>query len=440
MDPNEKNKYPRILVISNNPFSENTNNGKTLASFFDKYPADKIAQLYFNSEIPNNFYCKKFFRITDRDILKSFVRKDGSCGTQISSYTNTEDNERRIKSEKIIDNIKNFNIPRIAREIFWKREAWKTNSLEQWLDGFSPQVIFFCAGDSGFAYDITQYIQDKFNTKLVVYITDDYVLPRRTLSPFWWIRRNVIYKKMKHAVTKSDLFITISKQMRDVYKGLFGKDSILAVNMTESMKKELIPPIDSRNIVLVYAGGLHYKRYKTLHFLAKSLKEYNENQNNKQRAYLKVYSGQTMSSKVLKYLNVEGASEYCGKLNSEELKEVLNACDIPVHVESFDFSSIESTRLSVSTKISEYLSLGKPILAIGPDKVASMKYLKDCAYCVTDANNIYSEIKTLFKNNDLRDQLSQKALLKYETNHKKDMVSQNLILNILAIHEGKPNV
>ncbi|MEG0474048.1 MAG: hypothetical protein RR588_17145 [Solibacillus sp.] len=34
------------------------------------------------------------------------------------------------------------------------------------------------------------------------------------------------------------------------------------------------------------------------------------------------------------------------------------------------------TRLSISTKIPEYLATGKPILAIGPSTLSSIKYLK----------------------------------------------------------------
>ena len=41
---------------------------------------------------------------------------------------------------------------------------------------------------------------------------------------------------MKKAVQKSDLFITISEEMRVTYKNLFGVDSILAMNMTENMR------------------------------------------------------------------------------------------------------------------------------------------------------------------------------------------------------------
>ena len=55
--------------------------------------------------------------------------------------------------------IKKYNIFRIGREILWLTQKWKTTSLDIWLEEFSPEIIFLCAGDSGFSYDITDYIQ-----------------------------------------------------------------------------------------------------------------------------------------------------------------------------------------------------------------------------------------------------------------------------------------
>jgi hypothetical protein len=442
MVPDENKKYPKILVISSNCFSETTNNGKTLASFFDKYPVENIAQLYFNPEVPENLRYCNYFRITDKDILKCILRKDNICGTVFYQKDNLEEGFSR-RNTSVVHRLKKYNITRIIREILWKTDKWKNEALNQWLDNFSPEIIFLCAGDGGFAYDITKYIQNKLNAKLVVYITDDYVLPRKTLSPFWWLRRNFILKKMRNAVQESDLFITISEIMKKEYYEMFGKDSIIAVNMTESMRDETISignignKGNNNDLTLVYAGGLHYKRYITLNLLAQSLKKYNGDPKNKQKAYLNIYSGQEPSSKVLKCLNIEGASKFCGKLNSKELKEELNCCDIPVHVESFNKKSIESTRLSISTKIPEYLSIGKPVLAIGPHQVASMEYLKDSAYCITNKHNIYKELKRLFNNNELLDELARKSLLKYEQNHKNDIIANQFIKDITSVYERK---
>jgi hypothetical protein len=427
-------EYPRMLIISNNAFSDTTNNGKTLASFFDEYPAGKIAQLYFNPEEPTITRYNNYFRIMDMDVVRSVVKKSNACGKKISGNHNLKDNKVQKETPSLVTIISKNNLARIAREVLWKSMKWKTKELDDWLNEFSPEVIFLCAGDSGFAYDITKYVQDKYGSKLVVYITDDYVLPRKTLSPFWWWRRNQILDRMKETVQKSDLFITISQQMRKVYAELLGKDSILAVNMTNSMKDGSISAVNNGKVTLVYAGGFHFKRYVTLRLLAQSLKKYNDSTINEQKAYLKIYSGQEPNRKVLKYLNLEGVSKYCGKLSSVQLKEVLNSCDIPVHVESFDKKSIESTRLSISTKIPEYLSLGKAILAIGPNQVASMEYLNDTAFCITHKDSIYFEIKKLLDDKELRVSLSKKSLIKYSDNHIKENNSKQLLLKILEIY------
>lgn len=409
-----------------------TNNGKTLASFFDEYPSDNIAQLYFNDEMPKNKTCKNFFRIRDKDIILYILKKVDICGNKINYRTiAVEDNSQ---NNKFIQRIKNYNLSRIMRELLWKTDTWKTQPLNKWLCEFYPDIIFFCAGDSAFAYDITNYIQEKFKTKLIVYITDDYVLPRKTISLLWWLRRNYLLKKMKDIIQRCELFITISLKMQNEYKRLFEKDSILAANATESMKDNSIHVDDKTNLNLIYAGGFHYRRYETLNLLAHALKRYNDDCRNKRKVFLKIYSIQEPSNRILQLLNVEGASKFCGKLNSEQLKEVLNKCDVPVHVESFNRKAIESTRLSISTKIPEYLSLGKPIVAIGPPQIASIEYLKDCAFCITDSNIIDLEIMTFLNNNELHKVLSQKSQQKYEKNHKKEAIINYIMFNIMNIY------
>ncbi|WP_242232012.1 hypothetical protein [Domibacillus sp. PGB-M46] len=434
MKDNNKIKYPKILVISNNVFSETSNNGKTLASFFTDFPSDNIAQLYFNNESPNHDYYNQYFRITDSEMIKSFGSKNHPGKVMKRIKKNDLEIKKDTSGANYTSKIKKYNFFRIGRELLWMSKKWQTENLNEWLDKFSPDIIFFCAGDSGFAYNVTEYIQKKFNSKLVVYITDDYILPRKTLSPFWGIRRRYIYSKMKKIVQKSDLYLTISEEMRKTYKNLFGIDSSLAMNMTESLKQEGNLKEDEGTISLVYAGGLHFKRYETLNLIAQAIKKYNAEFKEK-KAILKIYSGSKLDEKMQNLLNIPGASEYCGSLNSKELKSVLNQCDIPIHVESFDKKSIESTRLSLSTKIPEYLSLKKPILAVGPNKIASMSYLEDCAFCITNPENLYEKLKILLNDRELKNNLSRKALVKYEKKHQKEVELKLLVDKIINVNK-----
>lgn len=68
-------EYPRVLVIAHNPFSDTQNNGKTLSAFFNGWPKDKLAQIYLTPDKPDYTVCENFFRITDLEVLKSFLKK-----------------------------------------------------------------------------------------------------------------------------------------------------------------------------------------------------------------------------------------------------------------------------------------------------------------------------------------------------------------------------
>lgn len=418
-----RKEYPNILVISNNPFSKTSNNGKTLTSFFKEFPSRNIAQLYFNHENPSENSCDNYYRISDTQILTSlYSSKDAGS---IVTPTNKNDRSSYVFIDKEYKKIiLRSNFSRIMREVIWKSECWKTDQLSNWIKTFSPDIVFFCAGDSGFAYDITSYVLEISGAKLITYITDDYILPRRTLSLSWWIRRNVIHKKMNNNILRSSLFITISEEMRRAYKELFGKDSIVALNMTDSMKDMSLNTENIKNntINLIYSGGLHFKRYETLGLLAKAINDYNRQSTDK-KAFLSIYSIEKPTESVLKKLNISGACKYLGGLNLDELKVKLNEADIPVHVESFDSKSIESTRLSVSTKIPEYLSLGKPVLAIGPAEVASMKCLEDVAYCICNKNEISNGTNKLFQNEQLKRELGEKAIETYLQKYNKDALN-----------------
>lgn len=411
----DKSKYPKILVISNNPFSQTSNNGKTLASFFKEFPPEKVSQLYFSSELPSEGFYQNYYRISDKQIFRSLYSFN-KAGSVVAPQINSEISEYKAPVVKHSTTfIVKSNFFRLLRELMWKCTKWKSDHLVTWLTDFSPDIVFFCAGDAGFAYDIVSFVLDKTNAKLATYITDDYILPRRTSSLLWWIRRNFIFRKMNKAISNSSLFITISEEMRSVYKDIFGKNSIIALNMAESMKTVPDEPnkLKSGPISLIYTGGLHFKRYNTLSLLAEAIRKYN-NLSGSTKVFLSIYSIQEPSKRVLKRLNIQGASSFFGGLNSEELKIKLNEADILVHVESFDQKSIESTKLSISTKIPEYLSMGKPILAIGPNEVASMKFISDVAFCINSKNEIYSELCTFLDNERVRKDLSVKSAIIYD--------------------------
>ena len=69
----------RTLVISNACFSDEGSNGRTLKSLFRGTDKDKLAQFFVYGK-PDFGVCKKYYRVGDKEALKSifpFVKMNG---------------------------------------------------------------------------------------------------------------------------------------------------------------------------------------------------------------------------------------------------------------------------------------------------------------------------------------------------------------------------
>lgn len=398
----------RLLIISNNVLSSTNNNGKTILSFIEGIESIEVAQIYFSGEKPK-IEGYNYFQISDKDIIRGVFnrKKRGRCYRKIKRNNQSDD----FSIRKTIGR-NDFTL--VARDLLWFNK-WKSKHLLSWLDSFSPDAILFVAGDSLFAYSICDYVQKRFKAKLSVYITDDYIMPRKNENMIHFIRRKAIIKHLKRTLKMTSTLFTISEPMRQTYKRVLKKDSSLLFNLVEDMYDESYEKKETE-IILTYAGSFYYKRSEILSKVARAIKKYNSINECKQ-AKLLLYSNEEPEENIKRNLIIPGVSEYGGSLTKEQLKERLNTSDILVFVESFEPEQVEKVKYSFSTKVPEYLSIGKPILAIGPKEIGSMKYLEDCAFCVYDDRNIIFDVSYLLSHHELYAELSEKSRIKYISKH-----------------------
>ncbi len=407
----------RLLIISNNVLSETTNNGKTIYSFFDTVPKEQIRQLYFSGEKP----CIegiRFFRISDSDVIKGrlFPSRRGLAITPHKG-----ESEEQIVRGKIPRNT----LTCLIREALWIG-AWKSKALLQWLDEYKPTTVFYHAGDCVFAHRVFRFIVKRYSPRVTVYLTDDYVMPRKKEDLLSKIRRIIIHRSLKKVISASDVVFTVSDNMRKAYRELYKKDSVVIVNMTESMLSENYLS-DSKDINIIYAGSLYFGRGRLIGEVADAIEKYNNVSGTERKVNLNIYTNFKVtggSLKESKYVHIKG------KLNKEQLVAEYNRSDIMLFVESFDAENIEKTKYSLSTKIPEYMSLHKPIFAVGPDEVASMQYLRDVAACVNKSEDIYPALVKLVESDEYQKELSDAALDKYQTKHNKQLLQGMVIKQV----------
>lgn len=181
---------------------------------------------------------------------------------------------------------------------------------------------------------------------------------------------------------------------------------------------------------LIYAGSFYYGRSDVISQLSKEIQKFN--QISEKKAKLLLYSNQEPDDDLKKKMCLDGACEYCGSLNQNQLQIELNRADILVFVESFETDQIEKVRYSLSTKVPEYMSIGKPILALGPSKIGSIEYLKDVAICVNEPDKIENAVSMLLKNITLQKKFGIKAREKFIHNHNKLKLQQDFYNNVIG--------
>lgn len=379
----KKEVYPKILVISHNPFSKTQNNGKTLAAFFKDWPSNKLAQLFLTLDRIDTDVCDSFYRISDVEVLKAWVKHNNNYGNEINKDTveSFNDDKTTMHQNKLYILVRNLFQKRlplsmIFRSFVWNRvKPWKNDKLNRWIEQEKPELIFFQSSNVYAIYDMVYYISKRYNIPIIMETTDDYVTYSFSLNPFKYLNIYLLRKKYKKLVSVSKCVFAIGEKMALEYTKKFGGNFKVAMNSIEFKSAPTPYKVKTDNFVFTYAGNLGLNRWKILYKLGKSFKKIHEKYELSLK--LNIYSLNEMPKKVLKKLNLPPFIEFKGGLNSQELNEVRNNSDFLVHVESDDPKQIEITRLSISTKIPEYLLSERCILAIGPSNVASIEYLRD---------------------------------------------------------------
>lgn len=396
----------KILIISHNSFSKVFNNGKTLESIFGDFDKENLAQIFFSeNEQPDFEYCNDYFKITDTAVLKSILSGFSDCGEivkTISSKTNNEEIKDLKTQSTIFEFVKSkANYLTLFRDILWSFNSWKSKSLINWIRNYNPDVIFYVGGNYGFSHKIARYISKEFKLPLASYFTDDYLIYPLNKNFFEYLQHQRIKLFYPKTINQSSLCYAIGDLMSREYSNYFKKDFIPIMNSIDIQDYVKCKP--NASIELSYFGGLHLNRWRMLIKLANLLTDVRIN----------VYSIEKPNEDILN-LFIESKINFKGAIEGESLKKAIQSSDILLHVESNDLYYKSLTKLSISTKIPEYLMSGRFILGFGPEDVASMRIISDnqigkvISSTLSD-NQIKIELENIISDFSLRETIGKKG-------------------------------
>ncbi|MBR0575569.1 glycosyltransferase [Proteiniclasticum sp. BAD-10] len=434
--------FKRVLVLSHNAFSKKQNNGKTLEAFFKEWDKEAIAQIYLQPEIPDFDFCNNYFKITDYDVLNNILsRSEIGSVVQEKKDVDTEqiynpivkklyqDRRKGVERKNLNKFIHKAFVSRVpifitAREVLWKISTWKTKQLVDWINTFKPDVLFFQGSNGVFGYDIALWICEEFKIPLVLELTDDYTTGLYQYSIVEKINKLRYKKIFKKAISLSKNVITISDEMSNEYENLYGGNYTTLMNSVE--RKDIGD--EPKDLRLIYAGNVSLNRWKVLKNIGKALDQINQKRS--MDYSLDIYTPTVLPQEIIQEFNNISSINIGGSLNQEELAEQINNSSILIHVESFDKKMMKITRLSISTKIPEYMASKRCIFAVGPDKVASIKYLEENNYAMVvksdSIENIEKKLTILIDDPNFRDQIIKRAYDGFLRRHHPNLVQKTI--------------
>ncbi|MFC7725889.1 hypothetical protein ACFQW6_12290 [Nocardioides sp. GCM10028917] len=440
---------PRVLVVSHNPFSDIQNNGKTLLAFFEDWPRERLAQLYLTLDEPSFTNCDRFYRVTDLDVLKDALpgRRSGAGPVQWRDWVEDSEVKASLGRRPIYRSIRKVFLARppaalVARSLVWKRARKDGDRFKAWLDDFDPELVFFQSSNADFAFDLVEEICHDRSIPLIMETTDDYVTASDRWAPF----SRTYYRRMQaaygRAVARAYAVVAIGGTMAEEYEARFGGRWEVAMNSVERVPTAAPQPDDGqRPMVLHFAGNLGLNRWRVLAAVGAALDVLAARHG--REAVLEIFSIDAPEQHALAAMTASPRVKFRGATNSESLRLHRADADVLLHVESFDPHNRHITRLSVSTKIPEYMAADRVVMAVGPGDVASIRYISDEDFGIVvttpDPDDIAHRLADVLADPARQAELRARALELVDLHHSRERTKEMIArLAAEAIAAGPP--
>lgn len=368
--------YPRVLHVGFNPIGSPTNTGLTLASMFGAWPTDRLFEVYTHSGQ------SRTARGTNVVLAPlSTAPVDGIVRTLMGERLPKPVADGLNNSVRRPDGLPIATRARLAATALndvgpvWTGGGWLRD-----VEDFRPQVIHSLLGGVRVT-KLVAALSARLDLPVVPHFMDDWMDTLFTDGQLWGLARREAERSIARVLARSPRILTIGTRMQSEYAQRMGLPASVVGNSADfDLYDDLIAdrsPDPDGPLTLRYVGGLHLGRATALGNVGKAL----EDQQHDGRPWQLVLNVPEHDLALAERMERElPAISSAGNRMPAEVPRTLVNSDALLFLESSDPAITSFTRLSVSTKVPEYLASGRPVLAIGPSDQASIRILADVGH------------------------------------------------------------
>ena len=393
----------KVLVISNGCFSLTDSNGRTLAKLFSGYDPQKLAHLHTYGT-PDFNVCSNYYKISDKDALKSFLTRKPCGGVVVNDHKQTEAAPAVGYARKG----KKTPFKMLLRELAWKYSRCRSGAFVEWLKAFSPEEILLFAGDGAFLMDLASFVAKEFNIPVTIYSTEDYCFKDYN---YVTKRKSLFYSIFKRNLDKAYLNVEqYVKQgffntdlLTEMYASRFSFPCSCMYARSDMEFKPRYAPADMTSVNVAYLGNLGLNRHIPLCELADALAKIAPG------ARLNVYG--SAKPDVEKALKDNPNVDFKGFVDYEQVVSIIHNSDLLVHTEYYDDYNLLDLKVAFSTKIPDSISSGTPLLLYANESLACTDFVikNQCAFVATSKNELEEVLEKALSSEEERRRIIDNA-------------------------------
>lgn len=418
----------RVLVISRNAWDDTNAIGNTLSNFFTGVEGIEFASIYFRSAKPNNCLCKRYYCTSEIEVLKKWFvpHKIGRTFT-LEKGKETQQCDSAEKHEKTLIRMirkSGMSLAYKLSDYIWCSKKWINDNLKVYVESFSPDLIFTFVKAAPQYYLTVRFLRENYHIPLISWIADD--------EYTGLMHRNAHREsdQLKYILNESVAVRGCSEEICTYYNSVFQCSAMplyKGCDLSTPVKKTVNQPLK-----IVYAGNLLYGRLEILRKIADVLEEH------PQEVSFAIYSNTPLSSAEQNWFAERPRTRYMGQRDYATIKQELAEADIVLHAESFDDTQILKTKYSFSTKIIDCLQSGSVLLAVGPNELASIKYVKRIpgAFVIDDLEQLREKLLHFLSDSSALCERAERIRAFAQTHHDASMNAKALEEMMRKIVEG----
>lgn len=417
-----RNGYPRVLVVSAPPMDGRGGTGVTLANLFSSVPPGRVSQVHLDQGSVDPGRCGSSLLLPSKGSpLEGWIRSRFTHMSRAAHMSPTivaarpkDAGRARAWASALLD----------------LAPVQLTPATKHWATEHRPDVIYSQLGSIR-VLRVVNRLAECLGVPVVPHFMDDWKNTLYSQGELLGVARSELRRQVQAVVDRSPLFLGISAAMVDEYAADFDRPGRAFMNCVADdalSRASVVTPPTVR--VLTYVGGLHLERWRSLARLADQLGKIAP------EAELRIHAPKEDLQAYQKHFEQRNNVSWGPSLAPQSVHEALAKADVLVHVESWSPEARLYTRLSISTKVPQYLASGRPILAIGPPELASMRYILE-----TGGGEVLSEsdtdgLRSFLVDARGRTEMAQLGLTQAKAHHSQSAVSEAFLRTLDEVARG----